>query len=85
MKTKICVLSAPPEIEIDEKLFNKACCLVPDLGICDFINLPEKGLSRMTAYDCEISFVSSAKKISIKIESIDSKSAQPVSVVIGKK
>ena len=49
MKTKIAVLSAPPELEIEEKFFNKACCLLPDLGICDFIHLPEKGLSR---YDC---------------------------------
>lgn len=85
MKTKIAVLSVPPEVEVDEKFFNKACCFIPDLGICDFIHLPEKGLSRMTAYDCEISFVSSSKKISVKVEFIDSKSAQPVSVVIGKK
>ena len=84
MKTKIAVLSAPPELEIEEKFFNKACCLLPDLGICDFIHLPEKGLSAMTAYDCEISFVSSAKKISVKVDSIDSKSALPVNIKIGK-
>lgn len=85
MKTKIAVLSAPPEIEVEEKFFNKACCLIPDLGICDFVHLPEKGLAAMTAYDAEISFVSSAKKISIKVESIDSKSALPVNISIGKK
>lgn len=85
MKTRIAVLSAPPEIEVEEKFFNKACCYLPDYGICDFIHLPEKGLSAMTAYDCEVSFVSSAKKLSIKVDSIDSKSAQLVSVVIGKK
>lgn len=85
MKTKIAVLSAPPELEIEEKFFNKACCLLPDLGICDFVHLPEKGLSAMTAYDCEISFVSSAKKISIKVDSIDSKTALPVTVSFGKK
>lgn len=83
MKTKICVLSAPPEIEVEEKFFNKACCLIPDLGICDFIHLPEKGLSAMTAYESEISFVSSAKKISVKIESIDSKSGVPVTISYG--
>lgn len=85
MKTKIAVLSAPPEIEVEEKFFNKACCYLPDYGICDFIHLPEKGLSAMTAYECDLSFVSSAKKLSIKVESVDSKSGLPVSVVIGKK
>ena len=58
MQTKICVLSAPPEIEVEEKFFNKACCFLPDLGICDFIHLPEKGLSAMTCYTGEISSVS---------------------------
>lgn len=85
MKTKIAVLSAPPEIEVEEKFFNKACCYLPDYGICDFIHLPEKGLSAMNAYECDISFVSSAKKLSIKVDSVDAKSALPVSVVIGKK
>lgn len=84
MKTRIAVLSTPPEIEVDDKFFNKACCLLPDLGICDFIHLPEKGLSAMTAYDCEISFVSSAKKISVKVDSILASSAVPVKVSIGK-
>lgn len=84
MKTKIAVLSTPPEVEVEERFFNKACCLLPDLGICDFIHLPEKGLSAMTAYDCEISFVSSAKKISVKVDSIVASSAVPVKVVIGK-
>lgn len=84
MKTKIAVLSTPPEMEVEEKFFNKACCYLPDLGICDFIHLPEKGLSAMMAYDSEISFVSSPKKISVKVESIDSKSAQPVSIKVGK-
>lgn len=84
MKTKIAVLSTPPEVEVEEKFFNKACCLLPDFGICDFIHLPEKGLSAMTAYDCEISFVSSAKKISVKVDSIVASSAVPVKVVIGK-
>lgn len=85
MKTKIAVLSTPPEIEVEDKFFNKACCLLPDLGICDFIHLPEKGLSAMNAYDCEISFVSSAKKISVKVDSISSASAVPVKVTIGGK
>lgn len=85
MKTKIVVLSAPPELEIEEKFFNKACCLLPDLGICDFIHLPEKGLSSMTAYDCEISFVSSAKKIAVKVESVESKMGVPVTITYGKK
>ena len=85
MKTKIAVLSTPPELEVEEKFFNKACCLLPDFGICDFIHLPEKGLSAMTCHDAEISFVSSAKKISVKVESIDSKTAQPVKVQIGGK
>lgn len=85
MKTRIAVLSTPPEIEVEEKFFNKACCYLPDLGITDFIHLPEKGLSAMTAYDCEISFVSSPKKISVKVDSIDSKTAQPVKVTIGGK
>lgn len=84
MKTKIAVLSTPPEIEVEDKFFNKACCLLPDLGICDFIHLPEKGLSAMTAYDCDISFVSSAKKISVKVDSIVASSAVPVKVSIGK-
>lgn len=84
MKTKIAVLSTPPEVEVEDKFFNKACCLLPDLGICDFIHLPQKGLSAMTAYDCEISFVSSAKKISVKVDSIVAASAVPVKVVIGK-
>lgn len=84
MKTKIAVLSTPPEIEVEDKFFNKACCLLPDLGICDFIHLPEKGLSAMTAYDCDISFVSSAKKISVKVDSILASSAVPVKVSIGK-
>lgn len=84
MKTKICVLSAPPEIEVEERFFNKACCYLPDLGICDFIHLPVKGLSVMTSYDSEISFVSSAKKLVVKVDSIDSKSAIPCSIRIGK-
>lgn len=84
MKTRIAVLSTPPEMEVEEKFFNKACCYLPDLGICDFIHLPEKGLSVMTAYESEISFVSSPKKISVKVESIDSKSGQPVTIKVGK-
>lgn len=84
MQTTIAVLSTPPEMEVEDKFFNKACCYIPDLGICDFIHLPEKGLSAMTAYKCEISFISSAKKISVKVDSIDSKSAQPVKLVVGK-
>ena len=48
MQTKICVLSAPPKLRWKKKFFNKACCFLPDLGICDFIHLPEKGLSAMT-------------------------------------
>ena len=84
MQTKICVLSAPPEIEVEEKFFNKACCFLPDLGICDFIHLPAKGLSAMTCYTGEISFVSSAKKLAVKVDSIDSKSAVPCSIKIGK-
>lgn len=85
MKTKIAVLSVPPEIEVEEKFFNKACCYLPDLGICDFIHLPEKGLSAMTAYECEISFVSSPKKISVKVDSVNSASAVPVKISIGSK
>lgn len=84
MKTRIAVLSTPPEMEVEGKFFNKACCYLPDLGICDFIQLPEKGLSAMTVYESEISFVSSPKKISVKVESIDSKSGQPVSIKVGK-
>lgn len=84
MKTKIAVLSTPPEIEVEDKFYNKACCLLPDLGICDFIHLPEKGLSAMTAYDCDISFVSSSKKISVKVDSIVASSAVPVKVSVGK-
>lgn len=84
MQTRIAVLSTPPEMEVEEKFFNKACCYLPDLGICDFIHLPEKGLSAMTAYTAEISFVSSPKKISVKVESIDSKSGQPVTIKVGK-
>lgn len=84
MQTTIAVLSTPPEMEVEDKFFNKACCYIPDLGICDFIHLPEKGLSAMTAYKCEISFISSAKKISVKVDSIDSKSAQPIKLVVGK-
>lgn len=85
MKTRIAVLSAPPEIEIEEKFFNKACCYLPDFGICDYIHLPEKGLSAMTSYECDISFVSSPKKLAIKVDSISSSTATPVSIVIGKK
>ena len=84
MQTRIAVLSTPPEMEVEEKFFNKACCYLPDLGICDFIHLPEKGLSAMTAYNAEISFVSSPKKISVKVETIDSKSGQPVTIKVGK-
>lgn len=84
MQTRIAVLSTPPEMEVEEKFFNKACCYLPDLGICDFIHLPEKGLSAMTVYNAEISFVSSPKKISVKVETIDSKSGQPVSIKLGK-
>lgn len=84
MKTRIAVLSTPPEIEVEEKFFNRACCYLPDLGICDYIHLPEKGLSAMTSYECEISFVSSPKKISVKVDSISAQSASPVKIVIGK-
>lgn len=85
MKTKIAVLSTPPEIEVEEKFFNKACCYLPDLGICDYVHLPEKGLSAMTCYECDISFVSSPKKIAVKIENIDSKTGVPVTISYGKK
>lgn len=85
MKTKIAVLSTPPEVEVEEKFFNKACCYLPDLGICDFIHLPEKGLSAMTAYDCDVSFVSSPKKISVKVDAIFKESAAAVSIKIGNK
>lgn len=84
MLTKICVLSAPPEMEVEEKFFNKACCYLPDFGLCDFIHLPAKGLSAMTCYSAEISFVSSPKKISIKVESIDPSKGEPVSIKVGK-
>jgi hypothetical protein len=85
MKTKIAVLSAPPEITVEDKFFNKACCYLPDFGITDYIHLPEKGLSAMTCYEADISFISSPKKLAVKIDSISSQTATPVSIVIGKK
>lgn len=85
MQVKVAVLSAPPEIEVEDKFYNKACCFIPEMGICDYIHLPEKGLSAMTAYNAEISFISSPKKIAVKIDSIDSKSAVPVKINIGGK
>lgn len=84
MLIKICVLSAPPEIEVEDKFFNKACCYIPDLGICDFIHLPVKGLSVMTAYPCDISFVSSSKKILIRVDSVQSDKGEPVTIKVGK-
>ena len=74
MKTKIAVLSTPPEIEVEDKFFNKACCYLARLGnLCDFIPPSRKGSFCYDSYECEISFVSSPKKISVKVDSISCK------------
>lgn len=71
MQTKIAVLSQPPELEIEDSFFNKACIYEPNLKIASFAQIDVKGVKAGNIYPAEIEFNSTAKGLSIKVISVD--------------
>lgn len=84
INVELYTLSNPPEMELEDNFYNKVACYIPMLGICDFIQIDVKGVLSGHMYPAQIEFVSSAKKQTVKILSIDLEKAQPFEIKVRK-
>lgn len=75
-------LSNPPEMDLEDTFYNKVACYIPEMAICDFIQIDVKGVKSGFAYPAQIEFVSSAKKQTIKCVAIDLDKAKPFKIVV---
>lgn len=81
MQTKLAILSQPPELEIEDSFFNKACVYEPNMRIASFAQIDQKGIKSGLVYPAEIEFSSSAKGLSIRVVSIDKDNGIPFEIV----
>ena len=71
MQTKLAILSQPPELEIEDSFYNKACVYEHNLKIVSFTQIDQKGIKCGMVYPAEIEFTSSSKGLSIRVVKID--------------
>lgn len=81
MQTKLAILSQPPELEIEDSFFNKACVYESNMKVASFTQIDQKGIKCGMIYPAEIEFASSAKGLSIRVVSIDKESGVPFEIV----
>lgn len=77
-------LSSAPELEIEDSFFNKVGCYVQELGLLDFVQIDVKGVKSGMAYPASVEFVSTAKKQTLKVVSIDLEKGKPFKMVVEK-
>lgn len=84
INVELYTLSNPPEMEIEDSFYNKVACYVPLLGMCDFMQIDVKGVKAGYCYPAQIEFVSSAKKQTVKVVSIDLEKGLPFEIKVKK-
>lgn len=77
-------LSSPPELEIEDSFFNKVGCYIQELGMLDFIQIDIKGVKSGMCYPAQIEFISTAKKQTVKVVSLDLDKGKPFKMVVEK-
>jgi len=81
MQTKLAILSQPPELEIEDSFYNKACVYEQNMKIASFTQIDQKGIKCGMIYPAEIEFTSSAKGLSIRVVNIDKEMGVPFEIV----
>ena len=70
MQTKLAILSQPPELEIEDSFYNKACVYEQNMKIASFTQIDQKGINAVCNTLLKLN-LQAVQGLSIRVVNID--------------